>query len=232
MTRTDQDLAPNRAKSKRATEGGKQMTTFNYGQLVSLKLRYATSSAREFYCIDLASVDVIRLLAEQCSFTDWKKDYPDLWVRKEPEDRLIVSKTPSGWLAFRSYKSPTGFRSIEPFTKTLTHLEYIAPILFPDPEITLAAAELCYPQPHSALRWTSAPECMIDSDSYEYRGALGHIGWERSLPELAGMSLAAQCRKEQVSSDGKLNSDVTLGDVLGTALKIANLHNAQAVTEH
>lgn len=208
------------------------MTNFNYGQLVSLKLKYAAGSAREFYCIDLASVDVIRLLAEQCSFTDWKKDYPDLWIRKEPQDRLIVSRTPSGWLAFRSYKSPTGFRSIEPFTKTLTHLEYVAPILFPDPEITLAAAELCYPQPHSALRWTSAPECMTNPDSYEYSGALGNIGWERSLPEFAGVGLAIQCRDEQVPSRPKLDLDATLGDVLGTALKNANLHNAQAVTEH
>jgi len=102
------------------------MTSFNYGQVVSLKLKYAGGSTREFYCIDKASIGVIRLLAEQCSFTDWKKDRPDLWVRKEPEERLIVSKTPSGWLAFRSYKSPTCFRSIEPFTKTLTHLEYVS----------------------------------------------------------------------------------------------------------
>jgi hypothetical protein len=232
MTRTDQNLAPNRANFKHATEGGKEMSTFNYDQVVSLKLKYAGGSTREFYCIDLASVHVIRLLAEQCSFADWEKPYPDLWVRKEPKERLIVSRTPSGWLAFRSYKSPTGFRSIEPFTKTLTHLEYVVPILFPDPEITLAAAELCYPQPHSALRWISAPECMTDPDSYEYCGALGNIGWERSLPEDACSGLARQCRDEQAASRPKLDSDATLGDVPGTALKNANLHIAPTVTEH
>jgi len=73
---------------------------------------------------------------------------------------------------------------------------------------------------------------MTNPDSYEYSGALGNIGWERSLPEFAGVGLAIQCRDERVSSRPKLDLDATLGDVLGTALKNANLYNAQAVTKH
>jgi hypothetical protein len=120
------------------------MSTFDYGKVVSLKLRYADCpSSRDFYCIDRVTVDVIRLLAEQCLFPDWEKN-PGFWERKEPQGKLLVAKVSIGWLAVRSYRSTDTFRSysdIPTLEKTLTHLKYVMPILFPDPETALAAAE-------------------------------------------------------------------------------------------
>ena len=164
-----------------------KMTTFNYGQVISLKLKYADCpSTRDFYCVDQVSVGVIRLLAEQCSFPDWEK-LPRIWER--PDGKLLVSEvTSSGWIAVRSYPSTdfSGVATSRALNKTLTHLDYVMPILFPDPETALAAAELCYPQPHSALRWTGrAPECMTDPDAQQGY-AVGQIGWERSLRHESG----------------------------------------------
>jgi hypothetical protein len=128
--------------------------------------------------------------------------------------------TARGWLASR------GYRYVE---KTLTHQDYIMPILFPDAETALAAAELCYPHPHPALSWPGPkPEC-IDPDAL-VDTALGNVGWERSLREGAWSALT--WKAEQASARAELHSDATLGDLLGTAPKTAHLHNDQAVTEH
>lgn len=199
------------------------MNTFQYGKVVSLKLPYADCpSSRDFYCIDKATVDLIRILAKQTSFPRWKKYDADFWHREEPSNSLWISKTGRGWLASR------GYRYVE---KTLTHQDYIMPILFPDPETTLAASELCYPQPHPALSWPGPkPDCMTDPDAQE-DSALGNVGWERSLREGAWSALT-HWKDEQASARAELHSDATLGDLLGTAFKTAHLHNDQAVTEH
>jgi hypothetical protein len=147
---------------------------FNYGQVVSHKLFPDRPSTREFYCIDKSTVEFIRFLAEQSSFPVWDKHEPEFWARKVPGRRgeLLVSQTLSGWPAVRTDQSNE---------KTLTDLEHILmPILFPSPEMALAVAELCYPEPHPALCWNGeVPECT-DLDA-QGDHVLGKIGWGRCL---------------------------------------------------
>jgi hypothetical protein len=199
MTTTDEALAPNRSTSKHATEGGKQMRTFNYGQVVSLKLSFAgVPMTRQFYCVDQVTTDVIRSLAEEMEFPEWDQSKPDFWHRKAPEDSLWVSETSQGWLSLRGYRV---------VTKALTHESYIMPILFPGPEMALAAGELCYPRPHPALYW----------DAYYYGGALGNVVWERSLPDEVWAHLMIKYNRKQDSSH-----PATLDNVVGAALESAN----------
>jgi hypothetical protein len=171
--------------------------TFKYGRVVSLKLDYADCpSTRDFYCIDKPSVEFIRFLASQSSFPVWEKPSPEYLVRKESEGSLLVSKTPAGWLAIRKYRSAE---------KALTHLEHVMPILFPTPDIALAASELCYPRPHPALCWNGEiPECMTDPDAQDGY-ALGKIGWERSLREETWAFLALVWEDRQVSPGSELD---------------------------
>jgi hypothetical protein len=170
--------------------------SFNYGQVVSLKLDYGDCpSTRDFYCIDKPSVEFIRFLGSQSSFPVWEKPRPECWVRGEPKGSLLVSKTPAGWLAIRRCRSAE---------KALTHLEHIMPILFPNPVLALGASELCYPRPHPALCWNGEiPECMTTDPDAQDGCALGKIGWERSLRNETWAFLA--WKDQQVSPGSELD---------------------------
>ena len=171
-------------------QGKSQMTkaSFDYGKVVSLKLPYADCpTTRDFYCIDQATAEIVRLLAEQSMLPDWGRSKGNRWYRMEPKDSLWISKTPRGWLAVRWSRTE----------KVLTHLDYVMPLLFPSPEMAMSAAELCYPRPHPALCWTGGvPACMVET----YQGACGYIGWERSLRHGVWADFAITWAGKQVTS--------------------------------
>ena len=99
------------------------MSTFNYGKVVSLKLPYADCpTTRDFYCIDTAAVELIRILADQTSFPRWKKYDADFWLREEPSNSVWISKTGRGWLASRGYR--VRYKDIDP---SRLHYAYSVP---------------------------------------------------------------------------------------------------------
>jgi hypothetical protein len=124
---------------------------FQYGQVISMMQRHSSGGYRNrhLYCADENTCKLILQLAKNKHISPWRKT-PLLWTRIKPLNLVTVS-TPCGWLAHRLY------RRLEK-SRALAHVLSDSPILFPDPELAQAAAELCFPYSPPALGcmgWTT-----------------------------------------------------------------------------
>jgi hypothetical protein len=116
---------------------------FQHGKMIS---HFVLEGHRtyHFYCLDGDTTTVINILAKTISFPVWETKTEEVWFHSD--HNICISRTPHGWFASRQY--PTGNRQ-------LTHRGLPLPILFPTPELAQAAVELCLPNAHPALNWST-----------------------------------------------------------------------------
>jgi len=147
---------------------------FPYGEVIWELVSARDLSFGNFYCLDADTATVIHILAKTISFSVWQNQTDqNVWFHS---DHICVPRTPHGWFANRQY--PSGDRQ-------LTHRRYPLPILFPTAELAQAAVELCLPDVHPALGWsTKTIEKQPPAGISGLQPALGWIDWvyEIELP--------------------------------------------------
>ena len=148
-----------------------QCRKFPYGEMKS-HLVSTHDRVYHFYCIDADTATVINILAKTISFPGWQAQTGDVWFHSD--HNICISRTMHGWFASRQY--PTGNRQ-------LTHRGYPFPILFLTAEVAQAAVELCLPNAHPALNWSTNIEKRPPAKISGPLPALGWIDWKSELHE-------------------------------------------------